>query len=152
MAGLVLSLPLYLKRENLPQPKAVVSFSPVVNQEGHYPSHTANIKTDYMLRGSVQKGLQEPVFGKNAPEVLLKDPLASPIFGDWEGLPLVFLSASDTEVLLDDSREMYKKLSKEGHKTGLDIQHGCCHAFQIFTEMPEAKNALAKAFAFLEEC
>lgn len=149
---LVLSLALYLKRLGMEQPKAVVSFSPVVSQTEHYPSHAANAKTDYMLRDSVMKGMQEPVFGKDATEMILRDPLASPIYGDWTNAAPVFLSASDTEALLDDSRMLYQKLKNEGHRTGLDLQHRCCHAFQVFPGMPEARRAIGNALAFVEEC
>lgn len=147
---LVLSLALLLKQKGFPMPKAVVSFSPCVNQADHYPSHTANIKTDTMLKDAVYRGLAEPVFRAGAMRAELCDPIASPIFGDYAGLPPVFLSASDAETLYDDSRELYKKLSAEGHRVELDIQHGVCHAFQMFPTMPEARETLNKVFAFLE--
>ena len=149
---LVLSLGLYLKKLDMDQPKAIISFSPVVNQAEHYPSHSANAKTDYMLRDSVLKGLQEPVFGKDASDGVLRDPLASPIYGDWTGIAPVFLSVSDTEALLDDSQVLYQKLKEEGHRTGLDIQRSCCHAFQVFPSMPEARKAIQNAFVFVEDC
>ena len=149
---LVLSLALRLKELGLAQPKVLVSFSPCVNQAEHYPSHAANAKTDYMLRDAVLKGLAEPVFGKDAPVDALKAPTASPVYGDFEGLPPVFLSASDTEALFDDSRMLYKKLKAENHKCLLDVQHGVCHAFQMFPSMPEAKATLKKAFDFIASC
>lgn len=149
---LVLSLPLALKERGIALPRAIAAFSPCVNQAEHYPSHSGNAKTDYMLRDAVAKGMGEPVFGKDAPREVLRSPLASPIYGDFSGLPPVFLSASDTEALLDDSRVMYEKLKAAGHRTELDIQHGCCHAFQVFPMIPEARTSLEKAFRFLEDC
>ena len=56
-----------------------------------------------------------------------------------------------SEVLLDDSKVLYEKLKKQGHQTALDIRHGVCHAFQVFTAMPETKQALAAIFRVLEE-
>lgn len=149
---LVLSLPLALKERDIAMPRAIAAFSPCVNQAEHYPSHSANAKTDYMLRDAVAKGMGEPVFGKDAPVEVLRSPLASPIYGDFSGLPPVFLSASDTEALLDDSRVMYEKLKAAGHRAELDIQHGCCHAFQMVPMIPEARTSLEKAFRFLEDC
>ena len=67
------------------------------------------------------------------------------------GLPPVILSASDTEVLLDDSKVLYRKLKELGHPTALDIRHGVCHAFQVFTAMPEAKKALEMIFNTLDQ-
>lgn len=150
---LVLSLPLKLKELGLPQPKAIISFSPCVTHAEHFPSHTANIKTDYMLRDGVAKGMGEPVFGKNATDMkFLRDPCVSPLYGDYSGLPPVFLSASDTEALLDDAVMLHRKLQEAGHPTQLDIQHGLPHAFQVFSFMPECRKTMQKVFAFLVSC
>ena len=149
---LVLSLALRLKELGLPQPGAVVSFSPCVNQAEHYPSHFENIGTDYMLRDAVAKGMGEPVFGPDVTQEYLRSACVSPVYGDYAGLPPMFLSASDTEALYDDSRALYEQLQKQNHPAQLDVQHGVCHAFQVFVTMPEAKKAMKKVMAFLETC
>ena len=105
-----------------------------------------------MLRTAVAEGKIKVVFGSRANDLeYLRQPTISPLYGDFSGLPPVFFSASDTEVLLDDSRVLYEELKKQGHQTALDIRHGVCHAFQVFTAMPEAKQALAAVFHTLEE-
>lgn len=148
---LVLSLALLLKEKGLPQPKALVALSPCVTQADQFPSYTANAATDYMLRTAVAEGKIKVVFGERANDLeYLRQPTISPLYGDFSGLPPVFFSASDTEVLLDDSKVLYEKLKKQGHQTALDIQHGVCHAFQVFPAMPEAKQALAVVFRTLE--
>lgn len=114
-------------------------------------SHSANIKSDYMLRNAVAKGQIRVVFGDNASNELLHSPIASPLYGDYTDLPPVFISASDTEVLFDDSRLLFERLKSMGHKSELDIQHGVCHAFQAFTGIPEARITLQKVFGFLGE-
>ena len=148
---LVLSLSLMLKEKDLPLPRAIAVFSPGTNNAEHYPSHTANIKTDTMLRDAVAKGIGEPVFGSNAPEDLLRSPYVSPIYGDYNGLPPVFIAVSDTEVLYDDSCRLYEKLREEGHRTELDVQHGVCHAYPMLPMMPEARKSLERCFAFIRE-
>lgn len=141
----------FLARENgLPLPKALVAFSPATDNASDLPSHTANISTDYMLRDMVAKGLAVPLFKGVADRERLKDPLLSPIFGDFTGLPPVFLSASDTEVLYDDSVLLYEKLKKSGHAAELDIQHAQCHAFQMIPMIPEARKTIGKALRFIE--
>ena len=147
---LVFSLAYLAKERGLPLPKAIVAFSPAVDNYSDLPSHTANISTDYMLRDAVAKGIKEPLFGGKAEQSELEDSLLSPINGDLAILPPVFLSASDAEVLYDDSVLMYEKLKSCGIKTELDIQHGVCHAFQMMTYMPEAKRSIRKMTAFLE--
>lgn len=148
---LVLSLALCIQQKGLDQPRAVAAFSPCVNQAGHYPSHFNNISTDHMLRDAVAKGLQGPVFSADASHEVFEDPLASPINGDYAKIAPIFISASDTEVLLDDALMLYAKLVKEGHRTELDLKHDVCHAFQMFPFLPEAQDTLKKVFRFVEE-
>ncbi len=147
---LVLSIPLWLKELGLPQPKAIVSFSPCVNQAEHYPSHFENAKTDYILRDAVAKGMGEPVFGERSTDIdFLRTPYVSVINGNYAGLPPIFLSASDSEALLDDSRMLYKKLKNEGHSVFLEIKHGLCHAFPVMPFMPESRQTLQAVFSWL---
>lgn len=105
-----------------------------------------------MLRSSVAEGKIKVVFGNRANDLdYLRKPTISPLYGDFTGLPPIIFSVSDTEVLLDDSKMLYEKLQKQRHKTALDIRHGVCHAFQVFTAMPEARQALDMIFHTLEK-
>jgi acetyl esterase/lipase len=147
---LVLSLALLAKRRGLPQPKAVAAFSPCTDQYSDLPSHKENIRTDYMLKDAAAKGLCETLFEGGFDRELLKDPLISPYYGDYDGIAPIHLSASDSETLYDDTVILYEKLKKEGHRVGLDVQHGVCHAYQILPYMPEAKKTLDKVFAYID--
>ena len=147
---LVLSLALLAKKRGLPLPKAIVAFSPATDNCEKLPSHTRNIKTDYMLKDMVAKGITDVLFDHHAEEEELKDPLLSPYYGDYKGLPPIFLSASDSETLYDDTMILYEKLKKEDHEVMLDVKHGVCHAYQIMTYMPEARSTLNRCFDFLE--
>ena len=147
---LVLSLALLAKQRGLPLPRAVVSFSPATDQYEDLPSHTENIKSDHMLKDIVSRGLTEVMFGRRADAEELKDPLLSPYYGDYEGLPPIFLSVSNSETLYDDTIVLYEKLNREGHPVMLDVGHGLCHAYQIMTYMPEARKTLDKAFSFID--
>ena len=80
----------------------------------------------------------------------MKDPILSPYYGDYGGLPPIFLSASTSETLYDDTLILYEKLKKEGHPPGYDGKNGVCHAYQIMTYMPEARQTLNKTFDFLD--
>ncbi|MBE6116618.1 MAG: alpha/beta hydrolase [Erysipelotrichaceae bacterium] len=148
--SLVLSLGLLIKQRGLRQPRAIVAFSPCADQFSDLPSHTMNIPTDHMLRDAVSKGLTSTLFDHEPTAEDLKDPLVSPYYGNYEGLPPVFLSASDTETLFDDSVLLYQILQREGHNVMFVKEHGLCHAYQIMTYMPEARKTLDKVFGFLE--
>jgi len=150
---LVLSLALKLKELEMPGPKAIAAFSPCVNQAEGYPSHRNNAKTDVMLGDAVGRSDQnEAVWGSPSPDLMmLRDPLISPVYGDWFGLPPVFLAASDVEALRDDAVEMYQKLKSEGYRTMLDIQHDVFHAYPMLPVVPEARDTIEKAVRFIDE-
>ena len=147
---LVLSLALLCKMKDTPLPKAIVSFSPCTDHFDDLPSHKNNIETDYMLKDLIAKGLIEPLFGRKLSEEELKDPLLSPYYGDYDGLPPIFLSASDSETLYDDTMILYKKLIKNKHCVELDVKHDLCHAYPIITFIPEAIETLDRCFSFID--
>ena len=147
---LVLSLGLLCKERGLPEPKAIVAFSPATDNYADLPSHTRNIRTDFMLKDAVAKGITAVLYEQEAGEKELTDPLISPYYGDYEGLPAIHLSASSSETLYDDMMILYEKLKREGHPVELDTRKDVCHAYQVMTYMPEAKKTLDNVFAFLE--
>lgn len=150
---LVLSMGLRLAMEGKRQPKAIVAFSPCTEQSQQLNSHMENVKTDYMLGDALNRSDQfEAVFGiygREGHEQMLKNPLISPYYGNYSDLPPVFLAASDTEILYDDSRILYEKLKAEGHLVEMDVKHDVCHAYPMFPMMPEAKETIEKAMRFV---
>lgn len=147
---LVLSLGLKIKEMGLDMPKAIVSFSPCTDQYEDLPSHKGNIRTDYMLKDAVSRGLHLVLFDHEPDENELKDPYLSPYYGDYEGLPPIFLAVSDSETLLDDSIVLYNKLLNEGHNVKLSVGHDLIHAYPMFPFLPETKDCLKEVFSFLE--
>ncbi len=147
---LVLSLALLASQRGLPQPKGIIAFSPLTDQYRDLPSHKGKIRTDCMLRDGVGKGIAKQLFDHEANEEELSDPLVSPYYGNYDNIAPIFLSASDSETLYDDTIILYEKLRNEDHKVELDVDHGVCHAYPILSYMPEARTTIAKAFAFIE--
>ena len=147
---MVLSLALLARDRGLPQPRAIVAFSPATDNCEDLPSHKANIKTDYMLTDAVSRGIADVLFDHKPTEEELKQYLLSPLYGNYEGIAPIHLSASVTETLYDDAVLLYDKLRREGHEVGFDEKQGVCHAYQIMTYMPEAKQTLNKVFTFIE--
>ena len=43
-----------------------------------------------------------------------KDPLVSPVFGDYKGFPPTLMTVGADEILLDDTRTIEKKMKAEG--------------------------------------
>lgn len=74
-----------------------------------------------------------------------KNPLISPLFADFTGLPPFYVQVGSKEVLLDDSREFARKAKLQGVDVELDIWTGMWHAWTIVPFVPESKTALKKA-------
>lgn len=79
-----------------------------------------------------------------------RQPLASPLFGDFHGAPPVLIQASTTEILLDDARRMARRLSDHGSDPALDIEEGLPHVWQIYQGwLPEADASLDQAATWI---
>lgn len=150
-ATLVIAMLLYLRDNGMPLPKCAFAYSGGIVHDGHLPSHTANISTDYMLGASVADDSDnEELFGtgKEAAE-LSRSSYISPIHADFTGLPPVFVAASDIEALFDDSRVLYEMLEEAGVKTEFYVGHDLIHAYPIFANLPESVETMKRTFDFI---
>jgi epsilon-lactone hydrolase len=80
----------------------------------------------------------DPYFVKEQAEGLLqaylnghdpKDPVASPLYGNFVGLPPIRVQAGDDEVLLDDSLRFVERAVAAGIDARLDVWEGMPHGF-----------------------
>jgi len=146
--GLVLSLALKIKDEKIAMPYAIISFSPVTCQYKELPSQNEKRSTDSILgKGYIQAMQNYFIFEKQEDATSY---LASPILGDYNGLPKIFISVTDTELLYDDGIELYNKLKKENHDVKLDIQHDVFHAYPVLPFVKEAKITIQNAINYIE--
>jgi alpha/beta hydrolase fold len=58
-----------------------------------------------------------------------KDPAASPLYGNFVGLPPIRVQAGDDEVLLDDSLRFVERAVAAGVDARLDVWEGMPHCF-----------------------
>ena len=74
-----------------------------------------------------------------------RDPLASPVFGTWTGLPAIYCIVGSDEVLLDNSVRVVREAGLAGCDARLDIVSGMQHVFPIWCGVfPEAGRAMAR--------
>lgn len=147
-ATMALAVANYAKRECIALPKGIILISPCVQFERSLPSHTQNLETDCMLTNFMEEVLAE-YFQTKDPD-LLKDPLASPINGDFTGFPPVYITASDCEVLRDDAVVLHEKMEGQGVDCTLDMAHGLMHVYPVMTALAESKVAIRRICGFLE--
>ncbi|GII63921.1 hypothetical protein Skr01_40060 [Sphaerisporangium krabiense] len=69
-----------------------------------------------------------------------RDPLVSPVYGDYSGLPPLMVVTGSTEVLRDEGRRVALQARRAGVKVTYEEWHRMPHAFPILADvLPEAR-------------
>ena len=146
--GLTIATLLKLRDQGVPLPAAAVCLSPW---------------TDLALTGeSMKLKLHEDPFvspdglmfdavlylGKTDP----KNPYASPLYADFNGLPPLCIQVGSAEILLDDATRLAKRAKEAGVEVQLDIWENMIHVFQAFAVMaPEGTDGIDKIGEFIKK-
>ncbi len=72
------------------------------------------------------------------------NPLISPLYGDFNGLPPLLIHVGDHEVLLSDSTRYAEKAKAAGVDVTLKVWDEMIHVFQFFPMLPEGQQAIAE--------
>lgn len=83
-----------------------------------------------------------------APDMDLKQPLISPLFGDFEGFPPVYIQAGENEILLSDSLRLHQALVDANVSVKMDTYKGMWHVFQM-SPVKAAREAMDKNAEFI---
>ena len=70
------------------------------------------------------------------------DPLVSPLFGDLKGLPPLFVTASQGEVLLSDTTRLAERAEQAGVDVTLRLVEDSVHVYTIFPFLPETRSTM----------
>lgn len=80
------------------------------------------------------------------------DPELSPLFADFTGFPPTYLIASESEVLLDDSLMLARRMRAAGVPVDLDVWPILPHAFPLLEAvLPEGRGARKDIAAFMKK-
>ena len=145
--GLSLAMLQRLREAEVPLPAATVLLSPWTDLEGTGET----VKT----RREVDPMIDMPVLLESARDYLpdgdLRDPLVSPLYADFAGLPPMLIQVGDAEVLLDDSTRVYERAEKAGVDVTLEVNDEMIHVFQFFAPMlPEAVATIERIGEFAQ--
>ncbi|MEN3033101.1 MULTISPECIES: alpha/beta hydrolase [Chromobacterium] len=146
--GLALALLLSLRDAGAPLPAGAVLFSPWTDLAATGASLEANDASDVMLSAVAVRNFSRYYLGDAAAD----HPIASPLYGDYAGLPDLFIQASDTEVLLDDAARVARKASAAGVAVDFKVWRRLPHAWATLAPMlPEARAAIKEAGGFVRK-
>ncbi|MGV8997213.1 MAG: alpha/beta hydrolase [Parvibaculaceae bacterium] len=145
--GLALATLFSIRDAGLPLPSGAALLSPWTDLTMSGDSHITHGKTDPML--SVEGALlgARHYLGGAKPT----DPLASPLFGDFTGLPPLMIHVGEREILLDDSLRVAERARAAGTLVDLKVWPGLPHVFQAARFLPEARASVNEIAEFLRQ-
>jgi acetyl esterase/lipase len=113
-------------------PAGVICCSPWVDLTITADTYDTNAESDKLFSRTSAEEAAPAYLGGADP----MNPIASPLFGDWDGAPPLLILVGDVEVLLDDSR----KLAEVAKAAGVDV------TLSIYPEMPHIWTMSYPAF------
>jgi len=113
-------------------PAGVICCSPWVDLTITADTYDTNAESDKLFSRTSAEEAAPAYLGGADP----MNPIASPLFGEWDGAPPLLILVGDAEVLLDDSR----KLADVAKAAGVDV------TLSIYPEMPHIWTMSYPAF------
>ena len=146
--GLALALLGEILKHGLRRPAGVFCFSPLTDMGFSGETMVSNRRADVMLPAA-RAGEMGDLYLQGASP---RDPRASPLFADMTGAPPVWITAGDTEILLDDARRMANRLREDGVAVTEVIEHDLPHVWPILGPLllPEAEETLNTLAAWIK--
>lgn len=137
--GLALSLLAQITQLGLPQPLGTFCLSPLTDVTFSAASILNNDASDVVLPASGTGAFAKACLQGADPT----DPLASPLFAKFKGATPVWITVSDTEILLDDSTRMASHLRAQDVPVTLQVEQNLPHVWPLFHNLlPEARSTL----------
>jgi len=144
--GLALALLVCLREMGWPLPAACALFCPWTDLAATGPSLDLNDIHCAMFSAEGIRKARLLYVGHANPY----DPRISPLYADLRGLPPLFVHASDSEVLRDDSSRLAQKARLAGVNTRYKLWRRQPHVWQLFHRwIPEGRTSLQEAMDFL---
>ncbi len=145
-AGGNLTLTTLMKLRNAgdPLPGAAACLSPVA---------------DFSPKGSSTQPYHDPLLPARAIKMYNRsyvanhdpcDPLISPVFGDWQGLPPLLIHAGEDEILRADALRVTELARAAGVDVRLEIYPRMWHVWQLTLAMPQSIQSLDDIAGFLK--
>lgn len=147
--GLTLALLLALKAQGHALPAGAVLLSPYTDMLASGESLHSNGKHCAMFdANAIQRAAAIYLNGQDGTW-----PLASPLYGDFQGFPPIAIHVSDSEALRDDSYRVAERLDQAGVHVQLSIWKGQAHVWPTFYPLlPEAGTCLREMADFAQQC
>ena len=144
--GLTLGAMLALRDRGQPLPNAGIAISAFANLTLTGESLRSEEDFDPIMSPKCLPKFVDLYLGGADP----RDPLASPAFGDYTGVPPLLLQVGEHEIIRTDSVEAAAKAKSDGVEVTLEVWEGMFHVFQSHEPLlPEGWQAVESIAAFM---
>ena len=144
--GLILSTLLALKDQGVPLPAAGVALSPLTDFAFTGESHRTNVKVCLSPPGMNEVCARHYVAGQDPYQ-----PYISPLYGELEGLPPLYICVGDDETLRDDSTRFAAKAKASGVNVTLVVEKGMMHCYPLLPPfIPKSRQAMQEIGSFIK--
>ncbi|MBN1350294.1 alpha/beta hydrolase [candidate division KSB1 bacterium] len=143
--GLTLALLLALKEQKLSMPAAAAAISPWTDLTCSSDSYKNKNKVSVAPLNSWLV-FSKHYCGNNPPTL----PLISPLFGELEGLPPIFINAAEDDELFEDGEKFYHKAKDAGVDVTFRAGKGMIHCYPMLAPFfREATDAMQEICEFI---
>ena len=143
--GLTLATLLALRDRGRPLPTAGIPLSACTDLT--FASDSMGSEDDPICSARSMPMFTELYLGEADP----RNPLASPVFGTYTGIPPLLIQVGEHEMLRDDSVRVAAKARSDGVEVKLEVWPGMVHVFQV-RELPESYKAIEHIAQFMRSC
>jgi len=146
--GLTLATLLALRDRGLPLPRAGIALSPFAD----LTLSGESIRSEGELDPIMHPRCLPDFVARYVSDSEMRHPYASPIFGDYTGLPPLLIQVGEHEVIRDDSVRVAAKARAGGVEVTLEVWEGMFHVFQSHEPLlPEAREAIDHIASFMRQ-
>jgi len=142
--GLALAAAMGIRDEGLPMPASVVGLSPMVDLALSGRTILTEAKSDPFLDMRDLINFSQNYLAGHYPT----DPRASPLYGDFHGLPSMLLHVGSNEILKDDALRAAILAEDAGVDVSVEVWDNMIHVFQMLP-MNGAEASIARLGSFI---
>lgn len=144
--SLIMTLTQRLLQEEKETPSRLIAITPMVDASLTNPKIESIDLIDPILSKKGVKSAKEMCAGERS----LKDPLISPLYGDFKNFPPIHLFMASNDILTPDQEILVEKIEKL-NKTTVDVIFGekMPHIWPFLPIIPEAKKGLQKIISII---
>lgn len=146
--GLCLATLMAVRDAGGPNPAGGVAISPLLDLAGEGQSCETNRDVDPLIDQNMIVTMGKVYIGEIDPH---QHPSASPLWGKHHGLPPLFLTVSNSEVLRDDVVRLAASVEAAGGSAVTSYADDMIHIWTIFPFLPEAQASMAEIGRFARQ-